>query len=123
MAHPKTSQKRAKAVSASIFLVGLGIISFTNILWPGIMLVIGIPLAIRQYMLGKTYDAIVSLVIFVGAFIVSSCNVSWEIILPIIFFTSAIYILVREFCESTITTESEDEENLNKSIEEDKDEK
>ncbi len=121
MAHPKVSQKRAEAISSSLFLVGLAIVFLTQSFWPSMMLVIGIPLALRQYLLGRTYDALLSLVIFGGVFCVSGLDISWEIILPVLFVTAAIYTIAREFCNPYPTTEAEDEESLNHEITEDKD--
>lgn len=121
MSHPKVSQRRAEAISSSLFLVGLAIVFLTQSFWPGMMLVVGIPLALRQYLLGRTYDALLSLVIFGGVFCVSGLDISWEIILPVLFVTAAIYTIIREFCNPYQTTEAEDEESLNHEITEDKD--
>jgi len=119
MAHPKASQKRARAISSSFFLIGLAILSILGQWWPGILLVIGIPLAFRQFLLGKIYDAFLSLVIFVGAFVATRYEISWEILMPVLFVIAALYILIREFCSPRETPEPEIEESLNKEIEED----
>lgn len=119
MAHPKVSQRRAKTLSSSLFLIGLAIVSLTETWWPGMMLVIGIPLALRQYLLGHTYDACLSLVIFCGAFFVAGFNVSWEVILPVLFIIAAIYTLAGEFLNPALTTEAEDEESTSYEIKED----
>lgn len=119
MAHPKTSYKRAKAISGSLFLVGLAILSFNNLWWPGILLVIGLPMALRQFLLGRVYDMSLSLVIFVGAFVASGYHISWDILLTVLFVLGAIYILVREFTNPSASTEPEEEEALNIEIEED----
>ena len=121
MAHPKVSYKRAKAISSSLFLVGLAVVSFTQNWWPGILLVIGIPLALRQLLLGRVYDMFLSLVIFVGGFVVSGYQVSWEVVLPVIFIVAAIYTLAREFLDSNPSSEAELEESINKEIEEEDD--
>ena len=120
MSHPKVSQKRAKNLSAAVFLIGLAIISLGDNLWPGCMLVIGLPLALRQYLLGKTYDAFLSLVVFSLAFVASGFDISWHVILPILFIIGSLYLLIREFCTPYQTTEPEDEESLSYEIEEDK---
>lgn len=116
MAHPKTSLRRAKNFSSALFLVGLAIVSFTETWWPGMMLVIGIPLALRQYLFGRNYDALLSLVVFGGIFIASGFNISWEILLPVLFTVAALYILGREFFTPYPTTEPEDEESLSYEI-------
>ena len=83
------------------------------------MLVIGLPLALRQFLLGRNYDALLSLVVFIGIFIIAGFDVSWEVLLPILFIIAAIYILAREFFDPNGTTEAEDEESLNHEIAED----
>lgn len=119
MAHPKTSLQRARSISASIFLIGLAIVSYTDTWWPGIMLVVGIPLAIRQYLFGKNYDMLMTLFIFVGFFITVGFDISWEILVPVIFLTAGVYILLREFFDPYSTTIPEEEESLSHEIEED----
>ena|SRR3990167_2821890 len=121
MAHPKVSQKRADAISASLFLIGLAIVFLTNSFWPGMMLVIGIPLALKQFLLGRVYDSLLSLVVFVGIFCVSGFSIPWDVLLPVIFIVAALYIILREFCNPYPTTEAEDEESLNHEITEDED--
>lgn len=116
MAHPKVSQRRARALSSSLFLVCLAVVSFSGAWWPNIMLAIGIPLALRQYLLGRVYDMFLSLAIFGGAYIVAGYQISWEILLPVLFSIGAIYILVREFLNPYPTSEDEDEESLNLEI-------
>ena len=118
MAHPLVSQKRSKSISSALFLVCLAIISFTTNWWPGILLAVGIPIALRQFLMGRFYDMFLTLVIFIGAFIVAGYDISWDVLLPVVFTISAIYIVVREFCDPYPTTEAEDEESLNHELEE-----
>jgi hypothetical protein len=113
------SKKRAKAVSVALFLVGLAIITYLDAWWPGIMLAIGIPLALRQYLLGRQYDMGVSLFVFVGVFVTVQFDISWEILLPVLFALGGIYILFREFLESKEEPLEEEEEDINQEIEED----
>lgn len=118
MAEPITSKKRAKAVSLALFLIGLAAITYVRQWWPGIMLVVGLPLAVRQYLLGRRYDMAVSLFVFVGVFVTVQFNISWEILLPVLFTLGGIYIFFREFLESKETPIDEEEEDVNKEIEE-----
>jgi hypothetical protein len=115
-----TSKKKAQALSTALFLLGIAVLIFTQVWWPGIMLAVGIPLALRQYLLGRPYDAVVTLVIFVGVFITVEFDISWQIFLPVLFTLGAIYILVREFCNPEPPSEEEKEEDLQHEIEEDK---
>jgi hypothetical protein len=120
MAHFLVSKKRAQALSCALILLGLAALVLTGEWWPGLMLVIGLPLALRQYLLGRKYDMIVTLLIFVGTFILVEFDIPWKLFLPAIFTVGAIYILCREFFESRGETEDELEENINHEIEEDR---
>jgi len=123
MAHPIVSRKRAKAFSLALFLIGLAILTYTQAWWPGIMLVVGLPLALRQYLSGRVYDMCVSLFVFVGVFITVAFDISWQILLPILFTLGAIYIFFREFLEGSTAHEDEEEEDKNLEIEEEKNSK
>ncbi len=118
MARALISKKKAKALSVALFLIGLAIISYLNAWWPGIMLAVGLPLALRQYLLGRHYDMGISLFVFLGVFITVQFDISWEILLPVLFATGGIYILFRELLESKEPLNRE-EEDLNHEIEED----
>lgn len=118
--HPVTSRKKAQALSTALFLLGLATLIFTDAWWPGIMLIIGLPLALRQYLLGRTYDTMVTLLVFVGTFVTVQFDISWRLFLPILFTVGALYILFREFLGPDETTEEEKEEETNREIEEEK---
>ena len=120
MAHPLTSRKKAQAFYTALFLLGIAVLIFTDAWWPGIMLVIGLPLALRQYLLGRRYDMMISLLVFVGTFITVQYDISWRVFLPMLFSLGAVYVLIREFAESSTEPEPEDEEDLNHEIEEKK---
>lgn len=118
MTKPAASRKRGKLLSLLLFAIGLFIISYYGDWWPGIMLVVGVPLALFQYLQGRHYDTGVTLFVFIGVFVTVQFNIAWQIVLPILFVIGGIYIFFREFIE--IHTEDEDEEDLNEEIEEDK---
>lgn len=120
MAHQITSRKRAQAYASALFLIGLAILALTEAWWPGIMLVVGLPLALRQYLLGRMYDTMISLLVFVGAFVTVQFDISWRILLPILFTLGAIYIIVREYLEARTESEEELDEDTNREIEENK---
>lgn len=118
--HPITSKKKADALSTSLFLLALATLIFTQAWWPGIMLILGLPLALRQYLLGRTYDTLVTLLVFIGTFVTVQFDISWRIFLPILFTLGAIYIFFKEFFGPDETDEEEKEEQINHEIEEDK---
>jgi hypothetical protein len=117
---PIASRKRAQILSTTLFLIGLAILSFTGVFWPGIMLITGLSVALRQFLLGRRYDMMVTLLVFIGTFITVQFDISWQVFLPTLFSIGAIYLLFKEFCSPDETTEEEKEEELNCEIKEDK---
>lgn len=113
-----TSRKRAKALSSVVLLLGLAVLAFVG-WWPGILLVIGISLALRQYLLGNHYDVVVTLLVFGGSYLTMEASIPWQIFFPTIFILGAIYILVREYFDSNVETVDEEDEDINHEIEED----
>ena len=120
MAHPLTSNKKASSLSLAIFLVGIGILAITQQWWPGIMLAFGLATAVKHFLLSKYYDMTLSLVVFVGIFIVVQYNISWEIILPVLLILGGIAIFFKEIFGPNQMTEAEKEEDLNLEISEEK---
>lgn len=100
MSKPLIAKNKAKALSTALLLIGLAIIFFIDSWWPGIMLVIGIPLAFKQFLQGRFHDAAISLFVFVGFFIIAQFNISWKILVPILFIMAAVYILCKEWVKS-----------------------
>jgi len=115
MAHILVSKKKAQYLSLALFVVGLAILTYTQQWWPSIMLVIGLPLALRQFLLGRRYDVYISLFVFIGAFISVQFDIAWKILLPVLFTLSGIYIFFRDFFISPDIPEAEEK---NKEIEE-----
>ena len=107
MTKPLLAKNKAKALSTALFLVGLAIIFFLDSWWPGIMLVIGVPLALKQFLNGRFSDAAISFFVFVGFFIIANFNISWKILIPILFIMAAVYIV----CKEWVTTASDEEED------------
>ena len=114
------SKKQAHSISFALFIVGIGILFFIDSWWPAIMLVVGIPMAVRQYLLGRKWDMAISLFVFIGIFITVQFDFPWKMILPVLFILGGLYIFLREIIGLRVTTEEEKEEDLNHEIEEDK---
>jgi predicted membrane protein len=122
MATPIMSHKKAHSLSFALFLIGLALISYFKYWWPGIMLTIGLPIALRQYLLGKRFDMIVSLIVFLGVFITVQFNIKWEIVLPVLFTIGGFYVFFKEFFGPKEESEEEIEEEKNIEIEEEEEE-
>jgi len=113
---PITSQKKAKNIAIVLFLIGLVIVSLTGGWWPGMLLAVGVPLAIKHYLLGQRYDVLMILVVFLGAFASVRYEFSTPVLLPVLFTLGAIYLLCRDIVEEHSI--AEDEEDLNQEIQE-----
>ncbi|NGX34352.1 MAG: hypothetical protein K1060chlam1_00704 [Candidatus Anoxychlamydiales bacterium] len=122
MAQPIMSKKKAQSLSFALFLIGLAIITYFKYWWPGIMLTVGMPIALKQYLIGKRFDMAISLIVFLGAFITVQFDIKWEIVLPVLFTIGGLYVFFREFFGPKDITETDIEENKNKEIEEEKEE-
>lgn len=114
MSKPLISKRKADAIANGGFLIGLGILLFTNSWWPGILLVIWASLFLRQYLTGRNYDAFISTVILVGLFLVTFIKINWSVIIPVLFVIGGIYLIFREYFYAEETIE---EETLNETSE------
>lgn len=112
------STKKAHALSFALFLIGLAILTLTKVWWPAIMLVIGLPLALRQRLLGRIYDTIVTLVVFVGIFITIQFKVKWDVLVPVLFTVGGLYIFFREFFSPKNQKELKNSSFLDSNLEE-----
>jgi len=112
------SRNKAKTISIAVFLVALAIVSYTGNWWPGIMLAIGFPLALKQYLLGHKYDVLITLLVFIGVFFSVNQQLFLPVLLPVLFTLGGIYVFCRDFIESSTLTEIESEEDINEEIEE-----
>lgn len=110
--------KKAKQIAFALFLVGIVFLSLQGDWWPGIMLAIGIPLAVKQFFLGKRYDVAVTAFVFLGVFVTVQFEIEWKVFLPVLFTIGGIYILFRDLLEESTLTERETEEDMNEEIEE-----
>ena len=115
---PMMSKKRTESICYAIFLVGLAILFYTNKWWPASMLVVGISLALKQFLSGRKREAFLSLFFFVGYYISEAFNIPWKMLIPILFIMAAIYVICREWVEGQSETEVETEQDFNKKIEE-----
>jgi len=114
------SRRKAQILAFIPFLLGIVLLIYLGKWWPSFLLVLGIPLAFREYLLGRKYDMFITLFVFLGIYITIQFDVGEKFFLPVLFTVGGIYIFFREFFGGTSITEAEEEEDLNKEIEEDK---
>ena len=91
------SEKKASSIANGLFLISIGVLFFTNLWWPGILLAIWISMASKQYLTGRLYDAAITSVILLGLFVTSLVNLNWAYFLPVIFIVSGIFLIYREY--------------------------
>ncbi len=109
---PILSKKRSQVISSAILLVGFAILVFTNAWWPGIMLVLGAALAVKQFLRGRILDMGVSIAAFGGFFVISQFQISWQILVPILLIFAAVYIVCKEWVVSMMDHKTEEEINI-----------
>lgn len=117
MTKPFVSLHKATSIASGIFFLALAVIAYLDTWWPAIIIPFGIGIVVRQLLLRKFYDALISFVVFGGIFVTLQWNLSW---LPVLFVIAGIYILFR----TSITTtedEEEEEEEIQAEIEEEND--
>lgn len=100
MSQPVVSKGKAEALSNGVFLIGLGVLFYTNFWWPGILLALWAMLAVRQLLSDRRFDFIVSTVVLGGIFIISYFSLNWDLILPALFVLGGLYIIFREYLYS-----------------------
>lgn len=114
------SKRKADVFSNGAFLISLGILFYTNAWWPGILLAIWIALFLRQYLTGRTYDAIISSVILLGLFFFSFFDFQWAVVMPVLFVLGGIYIIFREYFFTEDTNGEEKSQEIKDDIEDGK---
>jgi hypothetical protein len=112
------SYKKANQFSLFTFLLGLGCVGIGQIWWPNIVLVLGASLVVRQVVLGKLYDAFLASFLFLGVFFTQKYQTFPKVTLPVVFFTGALFVALREFLDRKQDPIDQQEENLNHEIEE-----
>ena len=109
---PRISYGRATYWSFLLFLISIGCVALTRAWWPGVILIVGIPLAVRQFLVARYRDAIMTAVVFAGSYITIVYDIDWELFLPALFVLGAFYLFFNELTLYTTETEKEVEEDF-----------
>lgn len=117
MAKPIVSHRKAQKFSTAFLLLGMAVLALMDSFWPGLMLVLGLAFAMRQFLLGKVYDAVIALGVFGGIFFAAFMDVPLKVLLTVLFVVAAIYILFRDYWETEVLTEEEKEVDTEHEIE------
>jgi hypothetical protein len=94
-------QGRASAISGGIFLIGLGVLLFTNWWWPGIMVVVGLAGCAELVFRGQTWRGIGTLVFFLAIptvlWLTQVTPIRWGIVGPLVLIGIGVITLVKAF--------------------------
>ena len=111
MARPIMGKKAAHALSFVLFAIGIAVLAYFNIWWPALILVLGVPIALKHYLRGEFFDTFLSLFIFFGLFITFQWQIKLNILLPVFFTIGGIYIFFREFIGSKDKSNQDNEKD------------
>lgn len=111
------SKKKADAISNGVFLIGLGILIYTNAWWPGILLALWATLAVRQYLTNRIYDLAITTILLLGLFLVTFLNLNWSVLVPVLLILGGIHIIFREYCVAEGVEDENPIEETEKEIE------
>lgn len=98
MAQMLMSKKKADAISNGVFLIGLGILIYSEAWWPGILAALWATLAVRQYFTGRIYDLVLTTIFLWGLFVVVLLKLNWSVIIPVLLILGGIHLIFREYC-------------------------
>jgi hypothetical protein len=94
-------QGRPSAISGGIFLIGLGVLLFTNWWWPGIMVVVGLAVCAELVFRGQIWRGIGTLVFFLAIptvlWLIQAVRIPWGIAGPLVLIGIGVIILVKAF--------------------------
>ncbi len=108
-----TTTLKADRYAFACFLLGLAVLSYTGSWWPGLLIPVGIALAVRSLLMGRRYDAFLNLLVFAGIFASVQWDWAW---VSALFATAGLVLLFQTFL-NTPNDEIESEEELEKEIE------
>ena len=113
------SHRKARAYSFTLFFSGLAILTYFNLVWPWVLLLIGIVLGLKSFFLGKVYEGLMNLFIFLGLTIGYLYKLSWGIAIPIILVIASIFEIYKSYKDEVDLTIDETIEDKKHEIEED----
>ena len=84
-------------ITGGIFLIGIGILMFTNWWWPGIMLVIGLAISAGLILRGKYFSALFTFAFFAAIPLLVTADIPWGIFGPFILIALGASVIVKSF--------------------------
>ena len=97
----KEKKQKGDAITAGILLIGLGVLLFTGLWWPGIMFVVGLSSGAGLIFRGKTTQGICTLALLlsipIGICVIQKAEIPWSVVGPMILVGAGIIVLVKAF--------------------------
>lgn len=112
------SKSKADGIFLLLVVIGMMIVYASGMWWPEIVLPIGISLSFKQFLRGRKYEMYLSFFVFTLLYLSSKFKVKWEVLMPILLSTGALYLLFYEFFFPKEKDEVQEEEEMNLKIEE-----
>jgi hypothetical protein len=91
------SRSKSESIGNGVFLISLGVLFYFQWWWPGILLAIWASFAARQLFSGRTQDFLLTSVLLFSLFLVAFFNLSWDLLMPVLFVLAGGYLIFKEF--------------------------
>ena len=97
----KEKKQKGDAITAGILLIGLGVLLFTGLWWPGIMFVVGLSSGAGLIFRGKTAQGVGTMALLwaipIGIWVIQKAEIPWSVVGPMILVGVGIIVLVKAF--------------------------
>lgn len=101
---------KVDALSIAVFAISLVFLYLLNFWWPGILLAVWAMLAVRQWLTERRFDLIMTSIILLGLFTIYFFDITWSVLMPVLFILGSFYIIFREFFYPEDIVEEKSEE-------------
>ncbi|MBJ7448932.1 MAG: hypothetical protein JHC93_01075 [Parachlamydiales bacterium] len=101
MSTQPVTTKVCNLIAIAAFILGVAMFSYMAVgQWgPGLFMVTGIALTVRQLLMGKMLDVLVCVIVFGAGFFCSFFNLLSRIFIPTLLVVGAVYLGIRQFFE------------------------
>lgn len=89
------SKRQADRFSKGFFLILLGLLLYAKSLWPGLLFAIGISIALRQYLMGKRLDCLITTAFFGFLGFIVLIGMAFSFLFPFIFIGVGLYLVLK----------------------------
>lgn len=97
MARPLLGKKMANILAFILFAIGIAVLTHYKLWWPTLILVLGLPIALKHYLLGEFFETFIALFVFFGLYLTFKFQIKQDILLPVFFTIGGVYVFFKEF--------------------------